>query len=125
VKQAQCLERLCIGSEHDSIAAELAKRLPAACLFYPANALAAFVLPTKAGEPPDDDPRYVVLDMPFEWQGVTMFDAELAKIAAQHGKWINVWTVDAESDMRRCLEAGVGGVMTDRPDVLRAVLDSK
>lgn len=124
VKQEQCLERLCVGSEHDAIAAELARKLPQACLFYPRDALAAFVLPTRGGEPPDDDPRYTVLDMPVAWEGVTLFDAELAKVAREHGKWINVWTVDDEAEMRRCLEAGVGGVMTDRPDVLRAVLDN-
>lgn len=124
VKQQQCLERLCIGSEHDAIAAELARRLPEACHFFPRDALAAFVLPTKAGDPPDDDHRYTVLDMPYRWEGVTLFDAELAKVARAHGKWVNVWTVDEEVEMRRCLLEGVGGIMTDRPDVLRAVLDS-
>jgi glycerophosphoryl diester phosphodiesterase len=125
VRREKVLDRLCIGSEHDEIAAELARQLPDACLFYPRDALAAFVLPTKAGEPPDDDSRYTVLDMPYRWEGVTLFDAELAKIAKAHGKWINVWTVDEEVEMIRCLDAGVGGVMTDRPDVLRAVLDSR
>lgn len=124
VRKEQCLDRLCIGSEHDAIAAELARLLPGACLFYPRDALAAFVLPTKGGEPPDDDPRYTVLDMPYRWEGVTLFDAALARVAARHGKWINVWTVDEEADMRRCLHEGVGGIMTDRPDVLRAVLSS-
>jgi glycerophosphoryl diester phosphodiesterase len=125
MKKEQCLDRMCIGSEHDFIGAELAKAFPNACHFFPANALAAFVLPTRAGDPPEDDPRYTVLDMPFEWQGVTMFDAELAKVAGAFGKWINVWTLDVEAEMRRCLEQGVGGVMTDRPDVLRSVLGPK
>lgn len=122
VKRLGALDRLCIGSEHDPIAAELARRLPDACLFFPRDALAAFVLPTKAGELPDDDRRYTVLDMPLRWEGVTLFDAELAKVAAAHGKWINVWTVDDEADMRQALADGVGGIMTDRPDVLRRVL---
>jgi glycerophosphoryl diester phosphodiesterase len=124
VKREHCLDRLCIGSEHDALGAELVRLLPDACHFYPRDALAAFVLPTRAGEPPDDDGRYTVLDMPYRWEGVTLFDAELARVAAQHGKWINVWTVDDEADMRQCLADGVGGIMTDRPDLLRAVLDS-
>ncbi|MFZ5444313.1 MAG: glycerophosphodiester phosphodiesterase [Myxococcota bacterium] len=122
LKRRDELARLCIGSEHDTIAAQLAARLPGACLFYPRDALAAFVLPTKAGEPPDDDGRFTVLDMPLHWEGVRLFDAELAKIAAAHGKWINVWTVDEEADMRQAIADGVGGIMTDRPDVLRRVL---
>ena len=124
VKKEDCLHRLCIGSEHDAIAAELARRLPEACHFFPRDALAAFVLPTRGGEPPDDDPRYTVLDMPFRYEGVVLFDAALAEVAAKHHKWINVWTVDEEVEMHRCVTAGVGGVMTDRPDVLRAVLSA-
>ena len=68
--------------------------------------------------------RYTVLDMPYRYEGVILFDAALARVAAAHGTWINVWTVDEEVEMRRCVLDGVGGVMTDRPDVLRAVLDS-
>jgi glycerophosphoryl diester phosphodiesterase len=124
VRRLNCLNRLCIGSEHDAIAQEISRALPDALLFYPANALASFVLPTKAGEPPDDDARYTVLDMPLHWQGVKLFDAELAAVARQHGKWVNIWTVDDEAEMKQAIADGVGGIMTDRPDVLRAVLSA-
>jgi glycerophosphoryl diester phosphodiesterase len=123
VKRLGVLDRLCIGSEHDAIAQELARALPDALLFYPRDALAAFVLPTRGGEPPDDDARYTVLDMPLHYEGVQLFDADLARICAARGKWVNVWTVDDEADMRRAIADGVGGIMTDRPDVLRRVLD--
>jgi glycerophosphoryl diester phosphodiesterase len=33
-----------------------------------------------------------------------------------------VWTVNSELDMRRLLEIGVDGIITDRPDVLAQVL---
>lgn len=122
VKKEGVIDRLCIGSELDDVAALLVKALPGGCFFYPHQALAAFVLPTKAGEPPDDDGRYTVLDMPYHWEGVQLFDAALAEIARARGKWINVWTVDDPDDMRRAIADGVGGIMTDRPDVLREVL---
>lgn len=124
VKREDVLHRLCIGSEHDALAEALVDALPGGCFFFPANALAAFVLPTKGGEPPQDDARYTVLDMPYVYEGVQLFDAELARVAAAYGKWINVWTVDAPDDMRRAIADGVGGIMTDRPDLLRAVLDA-
>lgn len=124
VKRLGALDRLCIGSEHDAIAQDIARALPDALLFYPRDALAAFVLPTRAGEPPDDDPRYTVLDMPLTWEGVKLFDADLARVCAERGKWVNVWTVDDPAEMKQAIADGVGGIMTDRPDVLRAVLDS-
>jgi glycerophosphoryl diester phosphodiesterase len=122
VRSSPDLPRLCIGSEHDAIGDELVRALPSACHFFPANALASFVFAVKGGEVPEDDGRYAVLDMPYEWEGVTVFDAELARVAAAKGKWINVWTVDDPAQMRAAIAAGVGGIMTDVPDVLRAVL---
>lgn len=117
------LDRLCIGSEHDAIAARLCEELPGGCFFYPRDALAAFVLGFKGGELVDD-PRFTVLDMPYAYEGLVLFDRALADEAARRGKWINVWTVDDEAQMRRAIADGVGGIMTDRPDVLRAVLDA-
>ncbi|MFT3708146.1 MAG: glycerophosphodiester phosphodiesterase family protein [Archangium sp.] len=124
VRRLGVIDRLCIGSEHDAIAQDIAKALPDALLFYPRDALAAFILPTKAGEPPDDDTRYTVLDMPLHYEGVKLFDADLARLCAERGKWVNIWTVDDEAEMRQAIADGVGGIMTDRPDVLRRVLSS-
>ncbi len=42
--------------------------------------------------------------------------------AHAHNVAVHVWTVDAEADMRRLLEWGVDGIVTDRPDVLARVL---
>lgn len=116
------LRRLCLGSEHDSIAELLVKALPDACHFFPANALASFVISARAGEPIDDDGRFQVLDMPLEWQGVQVFDEQVVKAAQLHHKWVNVWTIDDPTVMRQLVALGVGGIMTDRPDLLREVL---
>jgi glycerophosphoryl diester phosphodiesterase len=38
------------------------------------------------------------------------------------GKHVHVWTINEADDMRRLLDLGVDGVVTDRPDVLNEVL---
>jgi glycerophosphoryl diester phosphodiesterase len=63
--------------------------------------------------------------MPLTWEGLTVFDETVAEVARARGKWVNVWTVDDEAAIRAAIAAGVGGIMTDRPDVLRAVLDGR
>jgi glycerophosphoryl diester phosphodiesterase len=118
------LNRLCIGSELDELGAELHRALPEACHFFPANALGAFLMSLRT-EALEDDERYTVLDMPLTWEGLTVFDETVAEVARARGKWVNVWTVDDEVAMRAAIAAGVGGVMTDRPDVLRAVLGER
>ena len=48
-------------------------------------------------------------------------------IARAHdlGIRVVVWTVDDPATMRTLLDAGVDGIITDRPDVLREVLVSR
>jgi glycerophosphoryl diester phosphodiesterase len=48
-------------------------------------------------------------------------------IARAHelGIRVAVWTVDDPATMRGLLDAGVDGIITDRPDVLREVLVSR
>jgi glycerophosphoryl diester phosphodiesterase len=50
-------------------------------------------------------------------------DRRLVSSVHRAGAHIHVWTVNEADDMRRLLELGVDGIMTDRPDVLNEVLD--
>ena len=125
VKKHDALPRLCIGSEHDDVAARLFDALPDACHFFPKDALTAFIWAAREGEVPPQDDRFTVLDMPYQWQGITLFDAILAEGARRAGKWVNVWTVNDTATMRTLVSSGVGGIMTDRPDTLRELFDTR
>ncbi len=48
-------------------------------------------------------------------------------VAAVHaaGRKIHVWTIDEAETMHRLLDLGVDGIITDRPDVLKAVLHTR
>jgi glycerophosphoryl diester phosphodiesterase len=49
------------------------------------------------------------------------------RVAAYHraGSQVHVWTVNEEPVMERLLDDGVDGIITDRPDLLRAVLERR
>jgi glycerophosphoryl diester phosphodiesterase len=125
LREEGALERVCVGSELDEVGERLVRVMPDACHFYPRDALTAFVLTVRAGEPPPADPRYTVLDMPLYFGDMRLVDEALLRAVDAHGKWINVWTVDEPDEMRQLVAEGVGGIMTDRPDLLRQVLDAR
>jgi glycerophosphoryl diester phosphodiesterase len=62
------------------------------------------------------------LQVPAFSRGIRVVDEKLVKAAHDAGLQVHVWTVNAPSDMRRFLDMGVDGVITDRPDILKEIL---
>ena len=60
--------------------------------------------------------------MPLRLGRVPVFVERLVEVAHPIGVRVVVWTVDERVQMGRLLDAGVAGIITDRPDVLREVL---
>ena len=115
---------VCVGSAHDRVARRLVDELPEGCHFFPRWALTRRILAVAVGLPARSSPRYLVVDMPHQWGGVRLVSRRLLRHARRHGYWVNVWTVDDPEEMRELLELGVGGIMTDRPDLLREAMDA-
>ena len=116
------VNRVCLGSELDPLGERLVEAAPEVCAFYPRDALTALVLAIKSGGEPPDDRRFQVLDMPLDYGDVRLVDAPFLEATTRLGRWVNVWTVDDVESMRAVAGLGVGGIMTDRPDLLREVL---
>jgi glycerophosphoryl diester phosphodiesterase len=45
--------------------------------------------------------------------------------AHRRGQHVHVWTIDEPAEMERLLDLGVDGIMTDEPEVLRAVYQER
>ncbi|MER7013543.1 glycerophosphodiester phosphodiesterase family protein, partial [Saccharopolyspora sp. NPDC000359] len=56
----------------------------------------------------------------FGW--VRVIDRRFVRQAHRWGIEVHVWTVDEPAEMRQLLDAGVDGLVTDRPDLLDEVL---
>jgi glycerophosphoryl diester phosphodiesterase len=62
------------------------------------------------------------LQVPVSYGRVTVVTAATVARAHTAGKHVHVWTVNDTNDMRRLLDLGVDGIITDRADLLRDVL---
>lgn len=66
-------------------------------------------------------PRRVMrVDALHPWAG--QVTQKLVNQAHREGRPVNTWTVNAPVEMRRVIDLGVDGIITDRPDVLAALL---
>jgi glycerophosphoryl diester phosphodiesterase len=62
-------------------------------------------------------PPYQAFQVPEMRRGTRVVSPRFVKLAHNAGIVVQVWTVDEPDDMRRLLEWGVDGIITDRPDV--------
>lgn len=84
----------------------------AAYLFSPTAGLAELL--TGAG--------FQAFQVPRRRHRVPVATKRLVRRAHAAGKQVHVWTVDDADEMRRLLDLGVDGLITDRTDVLKRVL---
>ncbi len=60
--------------------------------------------------------------LPFSMRGAQV-DRKLVDAVHRADAHVHLWTVNEPADMRRFLEMGVDGIVTDRPDLLNEVLE--
>jgi len=62
------------------------------------------------------------LQLPLRSRGVRVVDRRLVDAAHARGLQVHVWTINDPAEMAHLLDLGVDGIITDRPDLLKALL---
>lgn len=65
------------------------------------------------------------LQVPVRYGAVPVVTAGFVRRAHRHGLHVHVWTINEEAEMHRLLDLGVDGIVTDRSDLLKAVLQAR
>jgi glycerophosphoryl diester phosphodiesterase len=63
--------------------------------------------------------------IPVRQGHIVLTDARLIAAAHRRNVAVHVWTIDDPNEMERLLDLGVDGIMTDRPAVLKGVLEAR
>ena len=69
--------------------------------------------------------RADALQIPEEFAFVNLPDGKLLEAAGAAGLQVHVWTVNDPAQMSRLLDSGVHGIITDRPDTLKQLLQER
>jgi len=127
VRRVGVADRICLGSFSDARVAA-ARRVfgPEVCTALGPRGVAALRLSSYS-------PRAAGLvrmpagcaQVPLQLGGRALVDERFIAAAHARGLQVHVWTVDTEEEATALLDLGVDGVMTDRPAMLRALLERR
>jgi glycerophosphoryl diester phosphodiesterase len=81
-----------------------------------------FVLLSKATTTPPYVPPAQALQLPERYGPLRVLTPGLIAAARANDLPVHAWTINEEADMRRLLDLGVDGIVTDRPDLLLELL---
>ena len=127
VRRLAITDRICLGSFSDARIAA-ARRLfgPSVCTALGPKGVAALRLSSYS-------PRAAglvriqagVAQVPLQLGGRALVDERFLAAAHARDLQVHVWTVDTEAETTAMLDLGVDGIMTDRPAMLKEVLEKR
>ncbi len=131
LRQTGAIDRVCVTSFSDrrlirirrALGPELCTALgPAGVSSLRASSVLPLTLSVPAAAPLA---RFGAVQVPLRKGWMPLVDRRLVAAAHRAGLQVHVWTIDDETTMARLLDLGVDGIMTDRPGVLKALLERR
>jgi glycerophosphoryl diester phosphodiesterase len=131
LRQARAIDRVCVTSFSDRRLNRLRRALgpglctalgPAGVSSLRTTSLLPSALSTAATSPLG---RFGAAQVPLRKGWMPLIDRRFVAAAHRAGLQVHVWTVDDETTMARLLDLGVDGIMTDRPRILKELLERR
>lgn len=119
ITSLDAVQRVCLASFSHGRLLRIRRRLPDVVTSASQREAAQMVLGLPVPRAP------MVFQVPVSHAGVKVVTERLVERAHRAGKFVHVWTIDDPVEMRRLLDLGVDGIMTDRTDVLKDVLQER
>lgn len=124
VKRCDAVDRICVGAFSDERLERVRALLPGVCTSLgPIGTLQLGL--AAAGQADVPELPAPCAQVPPSYGETDVVTAAFVAEAHERGMHVHVWTIDDESAMHHLLDLGVDGIMTDRPAVLRDVLQSR
>jgi glycerophosphoryl diester phosphodiesterase len=121
IRAAGAVDRVCVGVWKGDVANRLADEMSELALFFPEPTARAFVSAALLEQRPPPSP-FDVLALPEREGSLDLSSPRIVAAARNAGVRLQLWTIDDPTRMRQCLDRQVDGILTDRPDLLRQVM---
>lgn len=120
LRRTNALDRVCVGAFNDARLRRLRKQLGSALCTSLGPVETALLRFGLLRNPPG-----LAAQVPVKQGPLTVVNRGFVERSHRLGLQVHVWTIDDAAEMNRLLDLGVDGIMTDRPAVLREVLESR
>lgn len=115
-------EKVLVASFHDERIKEFRAECPEVATSSAKDETTVFVLMTKAFLGGFYSPAFYSLQVPEESGGITVMTPAFVQAAHARNLAVEPWTINDAETMRKFIEWGVDGIITDRPDIMMEVL---
>lgn len=122
IREQGMTERVIVGSFSGTTLGEFRRECPEVATSAATGEVASFLTLNGAGLAASYSPAMQALQVPERAGALRVLTRDFVEAAHDHNLRVHAWTVNAEGDMRRLIELGVDGIMTDYPDRLLRVL---
>ena len=122
IREQGMADKVLIASFTATTLAEFRRECPEVATSAATGEVASFLTLHGAGLAASYSPSMQALQVPEQAGALRVLTRDFVEAAHGRNLRVHAWTVNAEGDMRRLVEMGVDGVMTDYPDRLLKVL---
>lgn len=122
IRKHDMQDKVLIASFHDDRLAEFRETCPEVATSSAKNETTAFVLLTKPFLGSFYSPKFFSLQVPVESSGITVMTSAFVKAAHERNLAVEPWTINDAETMKKFIDWGVDGIITDRPDIMLEVL---
>lgn len=122
IREYNMQDKVLAASFHDDRLSEFRSVCPEVATSSAKNETTVFVLMTKVFLGGWYSPAFSSLQVPEESGGITVMTPGFVRAAHARNLAVEPWTINDEETMRKHIEWGVDGIITDRPDILMKVL---
>ena len=122
IREYDMQDKVLVASFYDDKLKEFRAECPEVATSSAKNETTVFVLMTKAFLGGFYSPKFYSLQVPEESGGITVLTQGFVRAAHARNLAVEPWTINDEATMRKFIDWGVDGIITDRPDIMMEVL---
>ena len=125
IREYDMQDKVLVASFHDERLKEFRAECPEVATSSAKDETTVFVLMTKGFIGSFYSPKFHSLQVPEESGGITVMTESFVRAAHARNLAVEPWTINDAETMRKFIEWGVDGIITDRPDIMMEVLDEQ